>query len=123
MYPMHLLNRMSKAGYTSIERAPKYRITMFEKKKKKRYLVSKQGGRSLEKKNHARLSWHKRSHFWQKPVCDLSLATMLVLEQVSVFNNLKRTKECRNKCLLPGRRSNNCKDDVSILRTPVLLQR
>ena len=32
---MHLLNRMSKAGYTSIERAPKYRITMFKKKKKK----------------------------------------------------------------------------------------
>ena len=27
--------------------------------------------------------------FWPKPFCDLTLATVLVLEQVSVFNYLK----------------------------------
>ena len=35
--------------------------------------------------------------FWSKPFCGLSLATMLALEQVSIINNLKGTKECRNR--------------------------
>ena len=39
------------------------------------------------------------SHFWPKSFCDLSLATTLALEQVSVINDLKEIKECRNKRL------------------------
>ena len=31
------------------------------------------------------------------PLGDISLATMLALEQVSVINDLKGTKECRNR--------------------------
>ena len=41
---------MSKAGYTSIERAPKYRITMFKKKKKKKKTCKKKGGEGPGKK-------------------------------------------------------------------------
>ena len=33
----------------------------------------------------------------EKQFCDLSLATRLALEQASVVNDLKGTKECRNK--------------------------
>ena len=40
---------------------------------------------------------------------------MLVLEQVSVINNFKGTKECRNNELLPGKRSNNSKDNISLV--------
>ena len=76
--------------------------------------VSRWGRGSLEKRNQAWLSWHKRP----KPFCDLSLATVLALEQVSVINNLKVTKECRNKGLLSGKRSNNSKDNKSVVKTP-----
>ena len=36
---------------------------------------------------------HKRSHFWPKSFCDLSLATVLALEQVSVITYLKGSEE------------------------------
>ena len=39
----------------------------------------------------------RKSHLWPKSFCDLSLATMLTLEQVSIINNLQGTKECKNK--------------------------
>lgn len=44
-------------------------------------------------------SRQKRNSFGPKPFCDLSLATRPVLEQISVINVLKRSKEtkCRNK--------------------------
>ena len=42
---------------------------------------------------------------------------MLALEQVSVINDLKGTKECRNKGLLSGKRSNNSKDNI-VVKTP-----
>jgi len=35
---------------------------------------------------------------------------MLVLEQVSLIKDLRGTKECRDKGLLSGKRSNNSKD-------------
>ena len=35
--------------------------------------------------------------FWSKTFCDLSLATMLVLKQVSVINDLKGRKDCRHE--------------------------
>ena len=35
--------------------------------------------------------------FWSKTFCDLSLATMLALQQVSVINDLKGGKDCRNE--------------------------
>ena len=56
---------------------------------------------------------HNWSHFQLKLFCDLSLSTMLVVEQVSVINNFKGTEECRNNELLPGKRSNNSKDNIS----------
>ena len=43
---------------------------------------------------------------------------MLVLEQVSVINDLKGIKECMNKQLLLGKRSNNRKDSISDVKTP-----
>ena len=43
---------------------------------------------------------------------------MLALEQVSVINDLKETKECRNKRLLPGKSSNNSKDNIAGVKTP-----
>ena len=39
----------------------------------------------------------REKSFWPKAFCDLSLATMFALEQVSVINDLKGTKECRNR--------------------------
>ena len=42
----------------------------------------------------------------------------LTFEWVSVINNLKGTKECRNKQLLLGRRINNSKNNVSVVKTP-----
>jgi len=69
--------------------------------------------KSLEKENQAWLSWHKRNHFWSELFCDLSLATMLILEQVSIMNNLKATEEWRNKQLLSGKKSNHSKNNVS----------
>lgn len=42
---------------------------------------------------------------------------MLVLGQVSVVNDLKGTKEGRNKQLLGGKKSNNSKDYISIVKT------
>ena len=42
---------------------------------------------------------------------------MLALEQVSVIKDLKGTKECRNK-LLSSKRSDNSKDNVSVVKTP-----
>ena len=41
---------------------------------------------------------------------------MLVLEEVSVSNDLKGTKECRNKRLL-GKRSNSGKDNILVVKT------
>ena len=35
--------------------------------------------------------------FWSKTFCDLSLVTMLALKQVSVINDLKGRKDCRNE--------------------------
>ena len=51
----------------------------------------------------------KEKPFWPKPFQpkpfrDLSLATMLVLKQVSVINDLKATKECRHKWPSSGKR-------------------
>lgn len=43
---------------------------------------------------------------------------MLALEQVSVISDLNGKKECRNYCLLSGKRSNYCKDNVSVVKTP-----
>ena len=54
----------------------------------------------------------KEKPFLRKPFCDLSLATMLVLEQVSVIMILREQK---NK-LLSGRRGNNKKDKKSIVK-------
>ena len=42
---------------------------------------------------------------------------MSALEQVSVLNDLKETKEYRNK-LLSDKRSNNSKDNKSAVQTP-----
>ena len=39
--------------------------------------------------NHRAARESPRSHFWTKPFCDLSLATKLALEQVSVISDLK----------------------------------
>ena len=38
--------------------------------------------------------------------------------QVSVINDLKGTKECRNKQLLSGKRSNSSKENASVVKTP-----
>ena len=43
---------------------------------------------------------------------------MLALEQVSVINDLKGTKECRNTQLLAGKRSNSSKDNLPVVKTP-----
>ena len=43
---------------------------------------------------------------------------MLVLEPASVTTDLKGTEEWRNKGLLQGKRSDNSKDDVPVLKTP-----
>lgn len=59
-----------------------------------------------------------RRHFWLKPFCDLILTAILVLKQVSVIKDLKGTKECSNKALLSGKKSNNSKDNVSLVKTP-----
>lgn len=48
----------------------------------------------------------------------LSLATMLVHEPASVTTDLKGIEEWRNKGLLQGKRSDNSKDDVPVLKTP-----
>ena len=42
---------------------------------------------------------------------------MLVIEQVSVINDFKGTKECRNNDL-SGKRSNDGKDNISVVKTP-----
>ena len=65
---------------------------------------------SPEKENQAWLSLHKRSHFWPKAFCDLSLATMLALELVSVVKDIEGIKESRNEGLLSGKSKNNSKD-------------
>ena len=52
--------------------------------------------------------------FWPKPFCDLSLATRLALEQVSVIMILREQKDK----LLSGMRSNNSKDNKSVVKTP-----
>ena len=75
----------------------------FEKSVSKK---KKKGGSPLDGAEDCGL-WE--GHFWPKPFCDLSLATVLVLEQVSVISDLKVTKLCKNK-LLSGKRSNNSKD-------------
>ena len=67
---------------------------------------------SPEKENETWLSWHKKNHFWAKPFCDLSLTTVLALEQFSVTNYLKGAKEYKDKWLPSGRRSDS-KDSVS----------
>ena len=36
------------------------------------------------------MAFLKRSHFWPKPFCNLSLATMLAFEQVLIINDLNR---------------------------------
>lgn len=38
-------------------------------------------------------------------------------EQVSVVNNFKGTKECRNKKLLTGQRNNHIRDNKSVTKT------
>ena len=43
---------------------------------------------------------------------------MLVLEQVSAMTGLKGMKECRNKGLLLGKRKNNSKENVLLVKTP-----
>ena len=43
---------------------------------------------------------------------------MLDVEQVSVINDLKGTKECRNKGQLSGERNNKSKDNISVVKTP-----
>jgi len=43
---------------------------------------------------------------------------MLALEQVSVINDLKGTKECRNKQLFSGKRNNESKGDILLIKTP-----
>ena len=52
----------------------------------------------------------KEKPFWPKPFRDLSLATMLVLEQVSIMMALKEQK---NE-LLSGKRNNNSKENESV---------
>ena len=52
-------------------------------------LVHWSQGQKKEKGNQAQLSWHKISHFWPKPFWNLSLATVLALEQFSVINGPK----------------------------------
>ena len=56
---------------------------------------------------------------WPKSFCDLSLATMLALEQVSVINDLliMILREQKNK-LLSGKRSKDSKDTKSVVKTP-----
>ena len=58
-------------------------------------IVSRYGGWSLEK-DTGMVFLTLRSHFWPKPFYDLSLATMLALEQVSVII-LRAVREFRNK--------------------------
>ena len=53
--------------------------------------VSRQGRESPEKEP-GMISGHKRRHFWLNPFCDLNLATMLALKQVSVINDLREQK-------------------------------
>lgn len=48
----------------------------------------------------------------------ICLAIVLALEQVSVIKDLKRTKECRKKALLSGKKSNNSKNNISLVKTP-----
>ena len=82
--------------------------------------ATRKGRGSPEKEKQARLSWQKRSHFWPKLFCDLSLATMLALEQVSVTNDLKGTKECRNKWCYQAREVPIAKIIliISVVKTP-----
>ena len=51
-------------------------------------------------------------------IFDLSLGTMLVLEWSLVISDLKGIKEFRNTQLLSGRKSNNSKDNLSVVNTP-----
>ena len=46
------------------------------------------------------------------------MAIMLVLEQVSVVSDLQGTNECRKIQLSSGRRSNNSKDNRSVVKFP-----
>ena len=55
--------------------------------------VGREGRGSPEKGNQTRLSRHKRSHFRSWPLWDLSLATVLALEHVSVINDVKGNAE------------------------------
>ena len=68
------------------------------------YCVSRQGRGSWEKKNQAWLSWQERSRFLAYAILGSKPGQMLVLKQVSVINDLKETKECRNKW-----QTNGCK--------------
>ena len=43
---------------------------------------------------------------------------MLILEQVSIINNLKATEKCRNKQLFSGKKSNHSKNNMSVGKTP-----
>ena len=47
----------------------------------------------------------------------ICLTTVLAVEQVSVIKDLKGTKECSNKALLSGKKSNNSKDKISLVKT------
>ena len=41
--------------------------------------------------------WTYENPFWPMPFCDLSLAPVLALEQVSVISDVKRTEEHRDR--------------------------
>ena len=60
-------------------------------------IISRKGRGSPEKREPGMAFLTQENPFWPKPFCDLNLATKLALEQVSVINDLKGTKECRNK--------------------------
>ena len=54
------------------------------------------GGSWRKRTSHGSLDM--RSHFWLKPLCDLSLAIhSTLLEQVSVIKDLKGSEGSRNK--------------------------
>ena len=71
------------------------------------------GRKSLERENHAWLSWHfGLSHSVIQP-----WSQCLSLNK-SLMNDLKGKKECRNNWLLSGKRSNKSKDNKSFIKTP-----
>ena len=80
--------------------------------------VTSYGRGILEKETQARFSWYKKSHCGLRPFfCGLSPGHNPCSWIVSVISDLKGTKECRDKQLLSGERSNNSKDNVSVVKT------